>query len=179
MAEFHLKFHHCIQKKEKKSKQQNKLILGINLLISKPWVVLKISTFSMTSTDMITSVASLTSTASLISKNQKLHALYILSNFPYIGNLSSFNDINRLNNLNNQNSLNSLISSKDLLILMFSSILAPVLVEWISKNPLFLLIFGDLSVGGCGGHGFYFQPNPRVISEMFIANERTNTFFIA
>ena len=78
MAEFHLKFHHSIQK-FLFSKQQNKLILGINLLILKPLVVLKISTFSMTSTDMITSVASLTSTASLTSKNQKLYALYILS----------------------------------------------------------------------------------------------------
>jgi hypothetical protein len=76
MAEFHLKFHHSIEIFFS-SKQQNKLILGINLLISNP--VLKISTFSMTSTDMITSVASLTSTASLTSKNQKLYALYILS----------------------------------------------------------------------------------------------------
>ena len=111
MAEFHLKFHHY--SKIFFSKQQNKLILAINLLISKPWVVLKIS------------VNSMTSTASLASKNQKLHALYILSDFPYIRILSSLNDLNSLNNLSNLNDLDSLISSKDLLSLMFSSILAP------------------------------------------------------
>jgi hypothetical protein len=81
MAEFHLKFHHSIQKMFF-SKQQDKLISAINLLISKPLVVLKISAVSMTSTDMITSVASMTSTASLASKNQKLYALYILSDLP-------------------------------------------------------------------------------------------------
>ena len=54
------------------SKQQDKLILAINLLISKPWVILKNSAVSMTSTDMITSLTSMTSTASLASKYQKL-----------------------------------------------------------------------------------------------------------
>ena len=34
------------------------------------------------------------------------------------------------------------------------------------------MIFGTLSVGGCGG-----QPNPRVISQMFLANEYTDNFF--
>ena len=29
-----------------------------------------------------------------------------------------------------------------------------------------LLISGTLSVGGCGGHGCYFQPNLRVISQI-------------
>jgi hypothetical protein len=67
----------------------------------------------------------MTSTASLASKNQKLHPLYILSDFPYIRSLSSLNDLNSLNSLIKLNNLNSLISSKDFLSLMFSSILAP------------------------------------------------------
>ena len=50
----------------------------------------------MTSKDMITSLASMTSTASLASKNKKLNALYILSEFPGIRNLSSLNDRNSL-----------------------------------------------------------------------------------
>jgi hypothetical protein len=29
-----------------------------------------------------------------------------------------------------------------------------------------LLIFGTPSVGGCGGHGCYFKPNSRGISQM-------------
>ena len=107
------------------SKQQDKLILAINLLISKPWVILKNSAVSMTSTDMITSLTSMTSTASLASKYQKLYALDILSDFSFIRNLSGLNDLNSLNSLSNLNDLHSLILSLDLQSLMFSSILAP------------------------------------------------------
>jgi hypothetical protein len=42
---------------------------------------MKNSVASMTSSDMITILSSVTSTASLATKNQKQHALYILSNF--------------------------------------------------------------------------------------------------
>jgi hypothetical protein len=54
-------------------------------------VVLKTSVASMTSTNLIislTSIASTASTASLASKNQKQHALYILSDFTGIRNLN-------------------------------------------------------------------------------------------
>jgi hypothetical protein len=104
----------------------------------------------------------MTSTASLALKNQKLYALYILSDLPYIRNLNSLNDLNSLNNLSNLNDLNSLISSNDLLSLVFSSILAPkwpVLVSQCGmehQKPIILMVFGNLSVGGCGGHGSYF-----------------------
>jgi hypothetical protein len=40
----------------------------------------------------------MTSTASLASKNQKQPALYILSDFPCIRNLSGLNDLYSLNN---------------------------------------------------------------------------------
>ena len=66
----------------------------------------------MTSTDLITSLASMTSTASLASKNQKQPALYILSDFPGIRNLSGLNDLYSLNNLGGLKDLFSLISSK-------------------------------------------------------------------
>ena len=79
----------------------------------------------MTSTDLITSLASMTSTASLASKNQKQPALYILSDFHGIRNLSGLNDLYSLNNLGGLNDLFSLISSKKLLSLIFPSTLAP------------------------------------------------------
>jgi len=88
MAEFHLKFHHSVQKFVF-SKHQKKVILAISLLIPRVKVVLKTSVALMTSTDMMTSLASLASTASLASKNQKLLALYTLSYFPALRNLSS------------------------------------------------------------------------------------------
>ena len=59
-------------------------------------VVLKASVASMTSKDMITSLASMTSTASLASKNQKQHAVYILSYFPGIRSLDGLNDLSSL-----------------------------------------------------------------------------------
>ena len=42
----------------------------------------------------------MTSTASLAPNNQKLHAVYILSDFPGIRNLSGLNDLNSLSGLN-------------------------------------------------------------------------------
>ena len=33
------------------------------------------------------------------------------------------------------------------------------------QKSTILWIFGTLSAGGCGGHGCYFRPNPRVISQ--------------
>jgi hypothetical protein len=63
---------------------------------------------------MLTPIASMTSTASLASKNHKLLALNILSDFPGIRNISSHNNLNSLNNLSGLNDLNGLISSKKL-----------------------------------------------------------------
>jgi hypothetical protein len=60
----------------------------------------------------MTSLASMTSTASLASKNQKQSALYLLSDFPCIRNLSGLNDLYSLNGLGGLNDLFSLISSK-------------------------------------------------------------------
>ena len=106
------------------SKHLNEVVLATILLILRIWVVLNTSAASMTSTDLITSLASMTSTASLASKNQKQPALYILSDFPGIRNLSGLNDLYSLNNLSGLNDLDSLISSKKLLSLMFWSTLA-------------------------------------------------------
>jgi hypothetical protein len=61
---------------------------------------------------MITSPASMTSTASLVPKSKKPLALYIMSDFPSIRNLSSLDDLHSLNNFNGFNDLDSLISSK-------------------------------------------------------------------
>jgi hypothetical protein len=57
--------------------------------------------------------------------NTKLHALYILSEFSGIRNLSSLNDLNSLNSLSGLGDLKSLISSKNLLCLRLPSALAP------------------------------------------------------
>ena len=99
-------------KKDFFSKHLNKVILATILLILGIWVVLNTSVASMTSTVLITSLASMTSTASLASKNQKQPALYLLSDFPCIRNLSGLNDLYSLNNLGGLNDLLSLISSK-------------------------------------------------------------------
>ena len=95
------------------SKHLNKVIIATILLILRIWVVLNTSVASMTSTVLITSLASMTSTASLASKNQKQPALYLLSDFPCIRNLSGLNDLYSLNNLGGLNDLLSLISSKN------------------------------------------------------------------
>ena len=44
----------------------------------------------------------MTSTASLASKNEKKYALYMLSDFPGIMNLSGLNDLLILNNIQDQ-----------------------------------------------------------------------------
>ena len=139
-----MKFTEFIQKKIFFSKHLNKVIPATILLILRIWVVLNTSVASMTSTDLIPSLASMTSTASLASKNHKQPALYILSDFPGIRNLSSLNDLYSLNNLGSLNDLFSLISSKKLLSLMFPSTLAPKWpfnVEWIIKNSIFYWFF--------------------------------------
>ena len=70
-------------------------------------------------------------------------ALYILSDFPGIRNLSGLNDLNSLNNLSGLNDLNSLISYKKSLSMMLlltwqQNVLSwSLYVEWIIKNPLF------------------------------------------
>ena len=97
-------------------------------------------------------------------------ALGILSDFPGIRSLSGRNDLNSLNDLSGLNDFKSLISSKNLLSIMLPSTWQQnyqywsLNVTWIIKNPLLYRVLALLSVGGCGGHGCNFQPNPRVIS---------------
>ena len=43
------------------------------------------------------------------------------------------------------------------------------------QKATILLIFGTLSVGGCGGHVCYFQPNPRIISQMLSSWEHAES----
>ena len=110
--------------------------------------------------------------------------LLILSDFFSIKNLNGLNDLNSLNNLSCLIDLNSLISPKNLLSLIFPSILAPncsIMVPQcgiIHQKSNILLIFDTLYVRGCGGHRCYFQPNPRIISQMSLANEYTENFFM-
>ena len=144
-------------------------------------MVLTTSVASKISTGMITSLASMTSTASLASKNQKLLTLYIQSDFPGIRNLSSLNDLNSLSNLSGLNDLDSLFSSKNLENLMFPSTPAPkwpILVSQCGmdhQKSTILLISGTLSIWGCGGHACYFQPEPRVISQLLSSWEHAES----
>jgi hypothetical protein len=46
------------------------------------------------------------------------------------------------------------------------------------QKSTILLIFGTLSVGGRGGHGCYFQPNLRVISQISASQECTDSVFM-
>ena len=71
----------------------------------------------------------MTSTDSSALKNQNQHALYTLSYFLGIRNLSGLNDLNSLSGLKD---LNSLISTKKLLSLVFPLTLAlkwPILLS--------------------------------------------------
>ena len=47
-----------------------------------------------------------------------------------------------------------------------------------TASPTILWIFGTLSVGGCGGHGCYFQPNPCVIKQISASNKCTDIIFM-
>ena len=111
-------------------------------------------------------------------------AIYMLSVFPTIRNLSSLNDLYSLNDLSGLNGLNSLISSKNLLSMMLTLIWQQnnlswsLNVEWIIKNPLFYGFLALFQDWGCGGQGCYFQPNPSVISQMSASNEFTDTVFM-
>jgi hypothetical protein len=62
----------------------------------------------------------MTSTDSSALKNQNQHALYTLSYFLGIRNLSGLNDLNSLSGLKDLKDLNSLISTKKLLSFGFS-----------------------------------------------------------
>ena len=46
------------------------------------------------------------------------------------------------------------------------------------QKSTILWIFGPLSVGGCGGHGCYFQPILRVISQMSASQKYTDTLIV-
>ena len=46
------------------------------------------------------------------------------------------------------------------------------------QKPINIWTFGTFSVGGCGGHGCNFQPNPRVINQMSASHECTDMFFM-
>jgi hypothetical protein len=46
------------------------------------------------------------------------------------------------------------------------------------QKPTILWIFGTLSVGGCGGHGCYFQPNSMVISQISAPHKYTDIVFM-
>jgi hypothetical protein len=67
-------------------------------------------------------------------KIKKLHALYILSDFIGIKNLSSLNDLNSLNSLSGLNDIDSFILSIFLLNLMFPSTLVPKLPILVSQS---------------------------------------------
>ena len=43
------------------------------------------------------------------------------------------------------------------------------------QKSTILLISGTVSVGGCGGQECYFQPNPRVISQMLSSWEHAES----
>ena len=47
------------------------------------------------------------------------------------------------------------------------------------KNPLLYGLFATPDVRGCGGQGWYFQPNPRVTSQMSASHECTDAVFMS
>ena len=85
--------------------------------------------------------------------------------------------LNSINDLSGFNDLNSLISSEHLLSMMLPFNLATKWTILVSQcgmdhqKSTILWIFDTLSVGG---HGCYFQPNPRIINQMSASHECTN-----
>jgi hypothetical protein len=47
------------------------------------------------------------------------------------------------------------------------------------QKSTFLLIFGTLSVGGCGGHSMRPKLRLKEKGQISIANKHTNTFYVA
>ena len=150
-------------------KSQKKVILAITLLISRTQLVLKASLASMTSRDMITSLASMTSTASMTS-------------------VASMTSAASLTSTASMTSVASMTSTASFHIKNFQH---DVAINLATKWPILdslcgmdhqkysiLLISGTLSVGGCGGHGCYFQPNLRVISQISASQKCTDYVFM-
>ena len=48
----------------------------------------------------------------------------------------------------------------------------------VHSNSFLQKKFHTLSLGGCGGQGCYFQPNPRVISQMSASHKCADTVFM-
>ena len=144
------------------SKHLNKVILATILLILRIWMVLNSSVASMTSTVLITSLASMTSmtsTASLASKNQKQHAVYIPSDFswhqkPQRPQWPQQPQQPQWPQWPLQPHFIKKIIQLDVSIKPGTKMTYPGLLMWDGSS--ILLIFGTLSVGGCGGQGCYF-----------------------
>ena len=143
-------------------------------------VVLKASVASMTSKDMITSLALMTSTASLVSKSQKLLAGWIpCHQEPQQPQWPQQPEWPQWPQWPQKPQIVKILTEHD-----FANNLAikwPILVSQCGmdhQKPAILWIFGTLSTGGCGGHGCYFQPNPRVISQMSTSHKCADTVFM-
>ena len=109
-----------------------------------------------------------------------MHVLYILSDFPSIRNLSSFNDLKSLSGLSGLNDLESLISSKKNLLNLNpgSKMTYPGVAKCgrdHQKSPI-LLIFGTFFIGGCGGHPLRPKINLKYKGQMSKPNEYTDNF---
>ena len=143
-------------------------------------VVLKASVASMTSKDMITSLSSMTSTASLVWKSQKLLAGWIpCHQEPQQPQWPQQPQQPQWPQWPQQPHFIKKIIKHDVAINLATK--WPVLLSLCGmdhQKSTILLIFGALAVGGCGGHGCYFQPNPRVISQNSASYKCTNTIFM-
>ena len=51
-------------------------------------------------------------------------------------------------------------------------------VDMDHQKSTILWILGTPSVGGCGGQGCYFQPNPRVISQISASHKCTDLVYM-
>ena len=141
----------------------------ILILILRIWGVLKTSVASMTSTDMIKLLASMTSTASLASKNEK-----IMHFICWVISLASGTSAASVTSTASVTSMTStaLLHQKNYWAWCFhqpwhqNDLLWSLNVGFNHQKLNILFYFGILSFGGCGGQGYYFWPNQRVISQM-------------
>ena len=104
------------------------------------------------------------------------HLYLVKNNIPVLHSLIpewwqnfTWNSIILFRNISVQKHQNKVILAISLLISRTSVVL---------KASVASMIFGTLPVGGCGGHGCYFQPNLRVISQISASHKCTDSGFL-
>ena len=177
MAGFHLKFHHSVQNFFL-SKHQNKVILAISLLISSGFENLS-GPNDLNRHDDIAGLNDLNSLFGL--KKSKAACILITGWFPCNQERQQpqWPQQPLWPQWPQQPHIIKKLTEHDVAITLATK--WPILVSQCGmahQKSSILWILHTVSVGGCWGHGCYFQPNPRVISQISTTHECTDFVFM-